>query len=182
MENDKYVLLAVDLQRDFIDGALGSARAQAIVPGAAARIERAKADPDCALILYTRDTHGGDYLRTQEGCKLPVPHCLRGTPGWELCEAVARALAGCEKALAVDKSTFGAPDLWRLIPAGVGRVEIIGLCTDICVIANAVLLRTHLPEVEICVDASLCAGATEAGHETALAAMRHLQISARFAR
>jgi len=166
------VLAIIDMQKDFIDGALGTKEAVAIVPKVAARLAQARVDGE--TVVFTRDTHHADYLLTQEGQKLPVPHCLEGTDGWQIDAALA-----VEDAPIFDKPGFGSPALieyLRSLPALDG-VEFIGLCTDICVITNVLMLKGALPEVVIRVRADACAGVTPESHETALQAMRMCQIS-----
>lgn len=166
------VLAIIDMQKDFIDGALGTKEAIAIVPEVAARLAQARADGE--TVVFTRDTHHADYLLTQEGRKLPVPHCLEGTDGWQIDAALA-----VEDAPVFDKPGFGSPALieyLRSLPALEG-VEFIGLCTDICVITNAMMTKGALPEVPLSVRADCCAGVTPQSHETALQAMRMCQIS-----
>ena len=166
------VLAIIDMQKDFIDGALGTKEAVAIVPKVAARLAQARADGE--TVVFTRDTHHADYLSTQEGRKLPVPHCLEGTDGWQIDAALA-----VEDAPIFDKPGFGSPALieyLRSLPALEG-VEFIGLCTDICVITNAMMTKGALPEVPLSVRADCCAGVTPQRHETALQAMRMCQIS-----
>lgn len=166
------VLAIIDMQKDFIDGALGTKEAVAIVPKVAARLAQARVDGE--TVVFTRDTHHADYLSTQEGRKLPVPHCLEGTDGWQIDAALA-----VEDAPIFDKPGFGSPALieyLRSLPALEG-VEFIGLCTDICVITNAMMTKGALPEVPLSVRADCCAGVTPQSHETALQAMRMCQIS-----
>ena len=166
------VLAIIDMQKDFIDGALGTKEAIAIVPKVAARLAQARVDGE--TVVFTRDTHHADYLLTQEGQKLPVPHCLEGTDGWQIDAALA-----VEDAPIFDKPGFGSPALieyLRSLPALEG-VEFIGLCTDICVITNAMMTKGALPEVPLFVRADCCAGVTPQSHETALQAMRMCQIS-----
>ncbi len=166
------ILVVVDLQNDFIDGALGSQEAAAIVPKVAAKIRSFS-----GRVLYTRDTHGPDYSDTQEGRRLPIPHCVRDTEGWRLhpqIEALRRETP-------IDKPTFGSVALGQLLKAAdkeepIRSVTLVGLCTDICVISNALLLKAFLPETEIRVDAACCAGVTPESHRTALEAMRACQI------
>lgn len=171
----KHFLVVVDMQKDFVDGALGTAQAEAIVPAAVRKI--ASFDGE---IFVTFDTHFHDYLQTAEGKKLPVPHCIRHTDGWRLDEDIETALS--EKTYtAVEKHTFGSVELPGLIEASAGSedfdITLIGLCTDICVVSNALLLKAHFPEKEIAVDASCCAGVTPALHEAALATMKSCQIT-----
>ena len=165
------VLAIIDMQKDFIDGALGTKEAVAIVPKVAARLAQARADGE--TVVFTRDTHHADYLLTQEGRNLPVPHCLEGTDGWQIDAALA-----VEDAPVFDKPGFGSPALieyLRSLPALEG-VEFIGLCTDICVITNAMMTKGALPEVPVQVRASCCAGVSPESHETALRAMAACQI------
>ncbi len=166
------VLVVVDMQNDFIDGALGTAEAEAIVPAVRAKVERARARGDA--VIFTRDTHTPDYLNTQEGRWLPVPHCVRGTAGWEICDRLVTA--GCR---IIDKPSFGSLELAEAVAAlgPVEEIELVGLCTDICVLSNAVLLKARLPEAPIRVDPACCAGVTPQSHQNALSAMRTLQIN-----
>ena len=161
-------LIVVDMQNDFIDGSLGSAMAQAIVP----KVVEKAAHFD-GKVIFTRDTHGPNYLNTQEGRKLPVKHCIQGTPGWQICEELQPFAANV-----VDKLSFGSISLPRLL-AQEGTpesIELCGLCTDICVITNAMMLKGTRPEVPIRVRAACCAGVTPQSHENALAAMKQCQI------
>ena len=172
----KQFLIVVDMQKDFIDGALGTPEAQAIVPAAAARI-RACREAGYTLIA-TLDTHTEDYLNTPEGKKLPVPHCIRGTEGWRLNPAIEAELKGCAL---VEKPTFGSvrlPELIRnqIVPEDEVTIELIGLCTDICVVSNALLLKASFPDAAIAVNPACCAGVTPAKHEAALETMRSCQI------
>ena len=169
-------LIVVDMQKDFIDGSLGTAEAQAIVSAAVARIRAARAAGE--TVIATLDTHGEDYLDTAEGRKLPVRHCIRGTEGWALHPEIREALSG---ARLVEKPTFGSVRLPGIVGELAGdacdlRIELIGLCTDICVISNALLVKAFLPEVPVRVDAACCAGVTPESHRTALDAMRACQI------
>ena len=170
----KNILVVVDMQKDFVDGALGSAEAVAIVPAVVKKIEGFDGD-----IFATLDTHFDDYMQTAEGRSLPVPHCVKGADGWQLNDEVAAALDK-KGYTAVEKRTFGSVDLPALVGAAGGddfAVEIIGLCTDICVVSNALLLKASFPEVPITVDAACCAGVTPAKHEAALETMRSCQIA-----
>lgn len=167
------ILIVVDMQNDFIDGALGTPEAAAIVPKVAEKIRAFQ-----GRVFFTRDTHGADYLDTQEGRKLPVPHCVRGSSGWE----IAPALAALGKETPVDKVTFGSVELGERLRAAdrevpIESVTLVGLCTDICVISNALLVKAFLPEAEIVVDAACCAGVTPQSHRTALEAMKACQIT-----
>ena len=169
------ILIVIDMQNDFIDGALGSAEAQAAVPVVAARL-RAYAPED---IFATRDTHSEDYPTTREGRFLPVVHCVKGTPGWEIHPAL-KALIPEEHIF--DKPTFGSEALTAAVrdmykaEDGALSVELAGVCTDICVVSNALLLKAALPEMDIYVDPACCAGVTPLKHEAALETMRSCQI------
>ncbi len=170
----KSFLIVVDMQKDFVDGALGTKEAVAILPAVAEKIRTFDGE-----IFVTYDTHFEDYMDTAEGAKLPVAHCIKGTDGWELHETVADALKD-RQYTAVEKVTFGSVDLPELIAEAAGAEEftatLIGLCTDICVVSNALLLKAHFPEDAIKVDAACCAGVTPEAHEAALSVMRSCQI------
>ncbi|MBP1587180.1 MAG: cysteine hydrolase [Clostridia bacterium] len=170
----KKILVVVDMQKDFVDGALGSGEAVAIVPAVVRKIRDFEGD-----VFVTCDTHFENYMETAEGAKLPVPHCIKGSEGWRLDAAVEAALAG-KKFTAVEKNTFGSVELPGLIREAAGEeefsVELVGLCTDICVVSNALLVKANFPEAPVSVDAACCAGVTPAGHEAALATMRSCQI------
>ena len=173
----KHVLIVVDMQTDFVDGALGTPEAVAILDNVTAKIKAYAADPD-GVIFVTYDTHTESYMETSEGKHLPVPHCIKGTAGWALHPTVAAALAGVAYT-AVEKPTFGSvalPALVKEASAGDFSVELIGLCTDICVVSNTLLLKAHYPEVSISVDASCCAGVTPDTHRAALTTMGMCQI------
>lgn len=170
----KHFLIVVDMQKDFVDGALGTAEAVAIVPNVMDKILSFEGQ-----IFATLDTHAANYMETAEGKKLPVPHCIKGTPGWQLDDQVAAALE--QKGYTpVEKITFGSVLLPRLIYQAAGgeafTLELIGLCTDICVVSNALLLKANFPEVPIRVDSSCCAGVSPATHQAALDTMRCCQI------
>lgn len=166
----KKLLIVVDMQKDFIDGSLGTKEALAIVPNVKKKIEEYEAEEDD--ILFTLDTHEENYLDTQEGKNLPVVHCIRGTDGWEL----NNALKGF-KGRRFEKNTFGSADLAEYIKdKEYDSIELIGLCTDICVISNALLIKAFLPETPIRVDGSCCAGVTPESHENALNAMKVCQV------
>lgn len=170
----KQFLVVVDMQKDFVDGALGTPQAQAIVPAAVQAIRQFDGE-----IFATFDTHFENYLDTAEGKKLPVVHCVKDTPGWELNAEIAAALD--EKGYTpVIKYTFGSTELPRLLAERAGDedfcVELIGLCTDICVVSNALLLKAHFPEKAIAVKETCCAGVTPELHEAALRTMRSCQI------
>ena len=165
------VLVAVDLQNDFINGALGTAEAAAMLPRAERKIRSFE-----GLVLFTRDTHTEDYLNTREGKALPVPHCIRGSHGWQL---AARLLPYASEI--IDKPTFGSTALGERLhalneDAPIESITLIGLCTDICVVSNALLIKAYLPEIQVKVIASCCAGVTPASHEAALTTMQMCQI------
>ncbi len=170
----KKFLIVVDMQKDFVDGALGTAEAVAIVPKVVEKIKGFEGE-----IFATYDTHFENYMETAEGKKLPVPHCIKDTAGWQLDARVASALAEREYR-AVEKITFGSVDLpGKVKEAAKGEpfsVELIGLCTDICVVSNALLLKANFPEAEISVDACCCAGVTPETHRAALQTIRCCQI------
>ena len=169
----KKILVVIDMQNDFIDGALGTAEAVGIVDKVVKKIRNYPAD----CIYATRDTHGEDYLETSEGRYLPVKHCIKGTMGWEIRKEVAQTMP---QALVIDKPTFGSEELaQRLLEESKGEeieIELAGLCTDICVVTNALLLKTKLPETKIKVDAACCAGVTPESHEAALLTMKMCQV------
>ena len=167
------ILVVVDMQNDFIDGALGTPEAVAIVPKVMVKIMNFD-----GLVLATRDTHGEDYLEKQEGKNLPVVHCIKGTHGWEIKDEIQQLLISQP----IDKPTFGSEALGKVLKdlnndvEPIDSITLVGLCTDICVISNAMLLKAFLPEVPIMVDASCCAGVTPESHERALEAMKACQI------
>lgn len=166
----KRLLVVVDMQKDFVDGALGSEMAQAIVPAVVKKAEGYLSRGD--QVVFTLDTHSPDYMETMEGRKLPVPHCIKGTDGWELCPELA-GFPGKR----FEKAAFGSVELAAWAAAGgYDAVELVGLCTDICVISNALLIKANIPEAEICVDASCCAGVTAISHDNALKAMKMCHI------
>ena len=162
-------LIVVDMQVDFITGSLGSHMAEAIVPGVVDKVKNFD-----GRIIFTRDTHFDDYMSTQEGKKLPVMHCVKDTDGWQICSELAPYAENV-----VDKVTFGSVKLPEIIKAygdNIEEIELCGLCTDICVISNAMILKAAFPEVKITVDGSCCAGVREESHNTALEAMKMVQI------
>lgn len=167
------VLVVVDMQNDFIDGALGTKEAEQIVSNVVKKIQGFD-----GLVLATRDTHGENYLETQEGRNLPVEHCIRGTKGWEIRPEIAECIAEAP----IDKVTFGSAELGEYLrnyneeKETVESVTLVGLCTDICVISNAMIVKANLPEVPVIVDASCCAGVTPESHRQALGAMKMCQI------
>lgn len=167
------LLIVVDMQNDFIDGALGTPEAQDIVERVVQEIEKY----DAHNIIATRDTHKKDYLNTQEGKQLPVPHCIMGTQGWQIHPKVQQALRG---ALVLDKPTFGciplAEQVAQMAQAEPVGITLVGLCTDICVVSNALLLKAYLPQAPIRVIADCCAGVTPQSHQAALQTMKMCQI------
>lgn len=164
-------IVVVDMQNDFVDGALGTQEAQVMLPRL---VEKLKAEQTAGTALvFTMDTHGADYLATQEGKKLPVEHCIRGTAGWQIADALQPFVR--EAAAVIEKPTFGATALPAAL-AGYDEIEFVGLCTDICVISNALLTKAFYPEKRICVDAACCAGVTPESHANALSAMRMCQV------
>ena len=167
----KKAIVVVDMQNDFVDGALGTPEAQEMLPRLAAKLEKEQAAG--TALIFTMDTHGMDYLTTQEGQKLPVEHCIRGTAGWEIAPALQPFVR--EAAAVIEKPTFGATELPDLL-RDYDEIELVGLCTDICVISNALLLKAFYPEKPISVDASCCAGVTVESHEDALRAMKMCQV------
>ncbi|MCR5671685.1 MAG: cysteine hydrolase [Butyrivibrio sp.] len=168
------LLVVVDMQKDFVDGSLGTIEAQKIVPAVVKKIKSYSVSD----VFVTRDTHKEDYMTTQEGKNLPVVHCVEGTPGWELNEEVAKAVEG---ATIVNKPTFGSTELAEMLRDIASKepveIELIGVCTDVCVVSNAIMLKAFMPEVEISVDSACCAGVTPQKHKAALETMRSCQIN-----
>lgn len=162
-------LIVVDMQNDFISGSLGSKLAEAIVPNVVEKVRNYD-----GTVIFTRDTHFADYMDTQEGKNLPVKHCIKDTAGWEICDE----LKPYAKKV-VDKITFGSVEIPEVIKAygeEIEEIELCGLCTDICVISNAMILKASFPETKIVVDSKCCAGVTVESHNTALDAMKAVQI------
>lgn len=174
------ILVVVDMQKDFIDGSLGTTEAQAIVTPVAEKITDYKNQE--ITVLFTRDTHYANYLETQEGKNLPVEHCIEGTEGFEIDKRL-----DTKGSLILNKDTFGSTNLPAVIQkiaedaSGMDNIEIelCGLCTDICVISNAMILKAAFPEALISVDAACCAGVTPESHQNAINAMRMCQIKIR---
>jgi nicotinamidase-related amidase len=169
-------LIVIDMQNDFVSGSLGSEAAADILPKVEKRVESFDGE-----VLFTKDTHDADYLNTQEGKKLPVSHCIRGSEGWKLAGKLEE-LAEKTGAAIYEKGTFGSLKLGERLAEEnskepIDSVEFMGVCTDICVISNAMILKAYLPETEMIVNASCCAGVTEKSHENALDAMRACQIT-----
>lgn len=163
-------LIVVDMQNDFIDGALGTAEAAAIVPYVKSLIENFD-----GKVLFTRDTHSENYMETQEGNNLPVPHCIKGTHGWQ----IRAELDALRKTEAIDKVTFGSKDLVEVLrgETDIESITFVGLCTDICVISNVMLTKAFYPEIPLAVDAKACAGVTQQSHKNALEAMKMCQVT-----
>ena len=162
-------LIVVDMQVDFITGSLGSELATAIVPNVIEKVKNFD-----GKVIFTRDTHFDNYMQTQEGTKLPVPHCIKDTDGWQICDELKPYAE-----TVIDKVTFGSinlPEILRDSKESIDEIVLCGLCTDICVISNAMILKSAFPEVKLTVDASCCAGVTVDSHITALNAMRAVQI------
>ncbi len=162
-------LIVVDMQNDFIDGTLGSKEAVAIVPYVKKVIENFD-----GKVFFTRDTHFENYAETQEGKNLPVPHCRKGTDGWKI-RAELDALRVTEP---IDKITFGAKELVEILgkEKDIESITFVGLCTDICVISNVLLVKAFYPEIPLIVDAKACAGVTPESHQNALNAMKACQV------
>ncbi len=170
----KKLLVVVDMQNDFIDGTLGTPEAVIIVPNVVKKINDWDGD-----IVCTEDTHFVNYLDTNEGKHLPVPHCIRGTKGWEINDAVLNAvkLKNGNECWYVRKNTFGSTELAaEIMNSKYDYVELVGLCTDICVVSNALLIKAKCPEIDIAVDASCCAGVTPESHKAAITTMKMCQI------
>lgn len=171
----KNYLIVVDVQNDFVTDALGTKEAQAIAPRVVEKTKNFQGE-----VLFTLDTHGEHYMETQEGALLPVPHCIKGTEGWQLIPELEE-IRQEKQARVFEKPTFGSTELAEYMLARyeageVETIELIGLCTDICVISNALLLKAHMPELPIKVDPLCCAGVTPEKHEAALETMRSCQI------
>ena len=162
-------LIVVDMQVDFITGSLGSELATAIVPNVVEKVKNFD-----GKVIFTRDTHFENYMNTQEGKNLPVPHCIKGSDGWQICEELSSYAD-----IVIDKVTFGSielPELLKSFGEPIEKIELCGLCTDICVISNAFVLKAAFPEVLIAVNSSCCAGVSVESHNNALCAMKAVQI------
>ena len=177
------VLIIVDMQKDFINGSLGTAEAVNIVSNIVKRMENSNGE----LILFTKDTHQEDYLNTAEGKKLPVPHCIVGTDAWMIDEAILNAWRNNSSTIRLPelhentfaKSVFGSVDLVAFLKArsaDISEIEILGVCTDICVISNAIMIKNTMPETKINVNANCCAGVTPKTHDEALSVMKMCHI------
>jgi len=178
------VLIVVDMQKDFITGALGTPESVAIVDAVVKRIENSVGE----LILFTKDTHGEDYLETPEGKKLPVPHCIEGTEGWQIDEGIMNAWRFNRHTIVLPdlhentftKPVFGSVDLVTYLKSReteIDEIEILGVCTDICVISNAIMIKNALPGIEILINAECCAGVTVQSHNEAINVMQMCQIT-----
>ena len=199
MDNHAEFLVIIDMQNDFVSGSLGSEDAKAIVPKVAAFLGKFLEEHGKQGVIFTKDTHEKNYAETNEGRHLPVPHCIIGTPGWDIAPELGQLIFSYTKrhpedradAMVVEKPTFGSVDLPEILIGkgaalytgadsrldGAGAViHLMGLCTDICVISNALLLKAHFPEASIILHKSCCAGVTRETHEAALAAMKMCQI------
>ncbi|MBQ5910453.1 MAG: cysteine hydrolase [Clostridia bacterium] len=163
------LLVVVDMQNDFISGALGSSEAEKIVPYVKGLVESFDGQ-----VIFTRDTHYENYMETQEGKNLPVPHCVFGTEGWQ----IHPDLEVLRKTEAVNKITFGSKELVELLKdrTDIENITFVGLCTDICVISNVMLIKAYYPEIPLMVDAKGCAGVKPQSHKTALDAMKAIQV------
>ena len=165
-------LIVVDMQNDFISGSLGSEDAINIVPRVVEKVKSYQ-----GKVIFTRDTHYENYLETQEGKNLPVKHCVKESLGWQICNELTPYVINV-----VDKITFGSVDLAdkiRSFGEDIEEIELCGLCTDICVISNAMILKSAFPETKIIVDGNLCAGVTKQSHQNALLAMKMVQVDVR---
>ncbi len=168
------VIVVIDMQNDFIDGALGTKEAQVMLPHLVAKLEREKD----ALLIFTQDTHSKNYMETQEGRNLPVPHCIKPEKGWEIAPSLQPFVK--KAAAVIEKPAFGSLELPKAVAKlQPDEVELVGLCTDICVISNAMILKAAFPELPVAVDASCCAGVTPASHDNALQAMKMCQVDIR---
>ncbi|MBO5652388.1 MAG: cysteine hydrolase [Selenomonas sp.] len=168
----KKIIVVVDMQNDFINGSLGTKEAQEMLPRLKNKLQQA-ADSGSAELIFTMDTHGENYLSTQEGKNLPIEHCIKGSHGWEITPELQDFVRQAKAV--VEKPTFGSLALPKLL-GDADEIELVGLCTDICVISNALLIKAAYPEVQISVDANCCAGVTPESHRNALAAMKMCQI------
>lgn len=168
------VIVVIDMQNDFIDGALGTKEAQVMLPHLVAKLEREKD----ALLIFTQDTHSKNYMETQEGRNLPVPHCIKPEKGWEIAPSLQPFVK--KAAAVIEKPAFGSLELPKAVAKlQPDEVELVGLCTDICVISNAMILKAAFPELPVAVDTSCCAGVTPASHDNALQAMKMCQVDVR---
>jgi nicotinamidase-related amidase len=172
------ILVVVDMQNDFVGGTLRNEDGINMVPTLVKKVADAKANGD--IIIYTQDTHGENYMETQEGKNLPVPHCIKGTKGWEIIDELKPYVDGTAYGI-FEKPTFGCTALATFIKKYCennvnAEIELVGLCTDICVVSNALLIKATVPEVPVAVDATCCAGVTRETHDAALTTMKTCQI------
>lgn len=167
----KKALIVIDMQNDFVGGSLGTPEAKAIVHAVTERVKAAV--QNCEKLIFTQDTHRNDYLQTVEGENLPIEHCIKPSHGWGL---VTSLIPYAKDAIVLEKPTFGATGLPQHV-TDCNEITIVGLCTDICVISNAILLKAFLPETKICVDSTCCAGVTPESHNRALEAMKMCHIA-----
>lgn len=165
----KKVLIVVDMQNDFVDGALGSEDAKAIIPNVKKKIDKYLANDD--IVIFTRDTHRADYLKTQEGQKLPVPHCIYGTKGWCVIDEL-----NDPECYHVNKGSFGYTMWENDLSDNIESIELCGVCTNICVVSNALIIKAQFPEIPIKVDRTCCAGTSVDAHDAALKTMASCQI------
>ena len=171
------ILIVIDMQNDFVTGALGSQDAQNILWNVREKIDTYVAE--ASEVIFTRDTHDKDYMQTNEGRHLPVAHCIRETQGWQICTCLTEGLTSAYPV--IDKPTFGYVD-WKAVikseqaDGGDLRIELVGVCTDICVVSNALILKALYPEADVLVDADCCAGVTRESHEAALMTMKACQV------
>lgn len=168
------VLIVIDMQNDFTTGVLGNPETAAVTDNVVRAVEEFRKNEKDGQIIATLDTHFENYMDTQEGKNLPVQHCIKGTDGWKLVPEVEKALG--EDCLIVEKNTFGAIDLPDKIGKGVEEFIIMGVCTDICVISNAMILKAAFPEIPVRIKSDCCAGVTPESHENALNAMKVCQM------
>lgn len=170
----KKALLVIDMQNDFITGVLGNNECRAVVQQVVKRVQ--EAIEEGTDIIFSQDTHQEGYLSTQEGRKLPVPHCIKDTDGWEIIPELAETAV--RKGIVFTKETFGSTTIAEYVKAhNYDEVELIGVCTDICVISNAMIIKAFNPELEIFIRESCCAGVTPQSHQTAIEAMKACQIN-----
>jgi nicotinamidase-related amidase len=164
------VLIVIDMQKDFLTGELANPLAETVTKNVREKIQSYRAQGK--EVIFTRDTHGDDYMNTQEGKNLPVPHCIKGTDGWELVEGLAK-----DTDKIFNKPTFGSIELAQYVKEKkFSSVELVGVCTDICVVSNALLIKAHCPEISVSVDGACCAGVTKESHDAALKTMSFCQV------
>lgn len=166
----KKALIVIDMQKDFLTGSLANPQAERVIENVKAKVQSYRKNGDS--VIFTRDTHFDDYLTTQEGKNLPVPHCIKGTDGWEIIPGLALSTDEI-----FDKPTFGSVELVNYVQEqGFDSVELVGVCTDICVVSNALLIKTFCLDTVVSVDGSCCAGVSEDGHKAALQTMASCQV------